>query len=132
MTRLLLKSAAVWFLFVPAAILNGLLRQEVLVAVAGPVIALPLSGILLSALIFLITFLAWPWLHRSQKNVYWIIGGFWLLLALSFEFLFGHFVMNDSWAKLFAAFDFTTGNLWLLVLLITFFAPWLSARLRKS
>ena len=50
----IMKSLIIWICFIPAAILNGGLREYVLVPVIGQKWALPASGIILSGLIFLI------------------------------------------------------------------------------
>ena len=77
-----LKSIVVWMCFVPAAILNGGLREYVLVQAVGESRALPLSGIILSILIFLITWLLFP---RIVKNCTswesWLIGAAWVCLC---------------------------------------------------
>jgi uncharacterized BrkB/YihY/UPF0761 family membrane protein len=45
------------------------------------------------------------------------IGAIWVVLTVLFEFGFGHYVDGDSWEELFANYDMTEGNLWVLVLL---------------
>jgi hypothetical protein len=45
------------------------------------------------------------------------IGAAWVVLTVLFEFGFGHYVDGDSWEELFANYDVTEGNLWVLVLL---------------
>ena len=70
----LLKSFIVWICFIPVAILNGGLREYVLVKFIGEETALPVSGILLSAFIFLVTWLMLPrlvkrlWHERLSGN----------------------------------------------------------------
>ena len=49
----ILKSLIIWICFIPAAILNGGLREYVLAPAIGQKWALPASGIILSGLIFL-------------------------------------------------------------------------------
>ena len=61
----LLKSFIVWICFIPVAILNGGLREYVLVKFIGEETALPVSGILLSVFIFLVT---WLMLERLSGN----------------------------------------------------------------
>ena len=53
----ILKSLFIWLCFIPVAILNGGLREYVLVEDIGEEWALPVSGIILSVCIFLITWL---------------------------------------------------------------------------
>lgn len=74
----ILKSLIIWFYFIPIAILNGGLREYVLVKTIGAEWALPVSGITLSVCIFLITWLLLP---RMTKNLYlqrWLVDWDWL------------------------------------------------------
>ncbi len=45
------------------------------------------------------------------------IGAIWLILTILFEFLFGHFVMSNSWSKLFADYNLLQGRVWVLILI---------------
>ena len=51
------------------------------------------------------------------------IGLLWFFLTIAFEFIFGHYVMNHTWEKLFADYNFLKGRLWILVLLNNLIAP---------
>ncbi|MDT8443406.1 MAG: hypothetical protein RQ722_03855 [Desulfuromonadales bacterium] len=59
-----------------------------------------------------------------------LAGTIWLCLTLSFEFGFGFFIQERSWAAMLEAYTFKDGNIWPLVLVVTFFAPLLAARIR--
>ena len=52
-----------------------------------------------------------------------LIGAFWTILTILFEFGFGHYVIGHSWSKLFADYNILKGRVWSLVLLTTFIAP---------
>lgn len=133
MALMLIKAIGIWFLFIPAAILNGALRDKALGPWLGKSIALPLSGTFLSLFIFLITWLTIPFLRGPGVRRYWMIGGLWLLLTVLFECLFGRYGMGKPWAKIGEAYYYHSvlkGNLWLLVLLTTAVSPYLTARLR--
>jgi len=52
-----------------------------------------------------------------------IIGIMWLTLSIVFEFIFGHYVMGNSWELLLADYNILEGRVWSLVLITTFFAP---------
>ncbi len=90
---MILRILAVWVLFIPLAILNGAVREGILVPWLGNSTALPLSGIMLSCLIILTTYLLFPWLKAAPRQL-WAIGTIWLLLTVLFEFGFGHFVVG--------------------------------------
>lgn len=124
------KALAIWLLLVALAVLNGTIREKLLVPSLGKMMALPVSGIFLSLLIFLITLIVLPWFGQLRAVPYWVIGGIWLILTLTFEFVFGHYVMGNSWNEVFEAYNIAKGNLWVLVLLFTFISPFLAARIR--
>lgn len=119
----ILKSLLVWVCFIPAAILNGGLREYVLVGAVGEKWALPLSGIILSACIFLITWLLLP---RTVKALpakdSMLIGICWVFLTIAFEFVSG-LAGGSTMTELLAAYNPLTGNLWLLVLAATLLSP---------
>ena len=58
------------------------------------------------------------------------IGAMWLVLTILFEFVFGHFVMEHSWGKLFADYNILEGRLWSLVLIWTFIGPYVFFKIR--
>jgi hypothetical protein len=51
------------------------------------------------------------------------VGLFWLVLTVTFEFLFGRYVAGASWEALLTDYDVLRGRLWPLVLLTTLLAP---------
>ncbi len=132
MTRAVtLKAIAIWALFPPLAIANGVARDWLLAPRLGPDLALPLSGIILSVLILVVTWLLIGRLGRLSRSQYACVGALWLGATLAFEWLFGHYVVGVSWGSLLASYDPRAGNLWLLVLVTTAAAPYIGARLRS-
>jgi len=128
--RLLLSALGLWLLLMLIAVLNGMLREVWLVPQLGSGTALPLSGVLLSILIFIVTLTTVRWLPLAAAADAWKVGGFWLLLTIAFELLFGHFALGASWDRLLAAYSPGNSNLWLLVLLTILVAPFLAAKTR--
>lgn len=126
---LITKALTIWLVILFCAVANGTLREGVLIPRLGKAPGLILSGVLLSALILVITFLALPWLgtHRPAQLIG--LGAFWLALTLAFELSFGRF-QGKSWATMLEAYTFKDGNLWPVVLLFTAAAPYVAARLR--
>ena len=123
----LVKAAAAWLLILACAILNGLLREAVLLPWLGMPGAMVLSGLLLSLCIVAVAVLLGPWLGPLGIGQRLAIGVFWLVLTLAFEFGFGRLVQQRSWSQLFEAYTFRDGNLWPLVLVVTLLAPLLAA-----
>lgn len=127
---ILLRALVLWIVILVLAILNGTLREKLLIPAMGAFAGLIASGIALCACIALVAFLAAPWYGPLSLSQYWLMGLFWLLLTLLFEFGFGLFVQHKDWAQLLEAYTFKGGNLWPVVLAVTFISPWLAARLR--
>lgn len=130
MSNILFKATGIWLAIVAAAILNGVFRETILVPAIGMGAALPLSGVLLAVLVFLVTLLMLPFIASAESKVYIGVGVFWVILTLSFEFLFGFFVAGKSWQEIMQVFNIKTGDLFLFVLFVTAVSPWLSAKLR--
>ena len=119
----ILKSLPIWLCFIPIAILNGGLREYILTKAIGEEWALPVSGIILSVCILLITWLLLPWIIKTiTSKDCWLIGICWGILTIVFEFAAG--LAGDSTiAELLAAYNPLSGNLWLLVLTTTLLSP---------
>jgi hypothetical protein len=115
---------------VAPAVLNVALRERVLESFLGHEIALPLIGVILSLLVFLVTLALIPKLRGTSTLHYWAIGGAWVLLTLAFEFIFGHFVMGKAWGEILEIFNIGQGNLMSLTLICIAGSPYLAWRLR--
>jgi hypothetical protein len=124
------KALTLWLAIAGLAVVNGWLREAVLIPLLGRTPGLVLSGLLLCALILWITLLALAWLRARRRSQLIGIGATWLMHTLVFEFSLGR-LQGKSWPALFEAYTFKDGNLWLLVLLVTLVAPVLAARWRS-
>lgn len=127
---LFLRSAAVWLALTVLAILNGSLRESVLIPTLGQATAFLISGIVLSVLVLLLAQLTIRWLRPHSTAQAWGIGLFWLVLTLAFEFGFGALVQHRSLAQMLQAYTFEGGNIWPVVLAVTLIAPALAYRVR--
>ena len=128
----ILKSLIIWLCFIPVAILNGGLREYVLVKAISEKWALPISGITLSVCIFLITWLLLPRITKAVTSQdCWLIGICWSVLTIAFEFIIG-LAGGNTTAEILNAYDPATGNLWLLVLAITLLSPVTTKKCRLS
>lgn len=125
-----LKAAGIWLLILVLAMLNGGLREAALLPALGKPAALLLSGILLSLCIVVVALIFVPRLGRLRTGEALRLGLFWLALTLAFEFGFGRWIQGRPWRELLEAYTFRDGNIWPLVLVVTFFAPLLAVRLR--
>ena len=127
---LLSKAAAVWLVILICAILNGGLRDAILLQHLEKPVAFVLSGITLCAIVVVVTLVFIRWLNPIGVPQAFSIGLFWLCLTLAFEFSFGRLVQRREWSELLEAYLFKDGNLWPLVLVVTLLAPLLALRLR--
>ncbi|MGM0525647.1 MAG: hypothetical protein ACQEQ8_05570 [Pseudomonadota bacterium] len=124
-----LKVLIVWAGILVLAIANGLLRESLLIPVLGTMGALVLSGLILSSLIIAAAYVSLPWLQISGHAQLFAVGISWLALTLIFEFSFGLW-QGKSWLELLEAYTFKDGNIWLVVLTVTTFSPFIAAKLR--
>ncbi|MEX6504676.1 hypothetical protein [Pseudomonas zhanjiangensis] len=124
-----IKAVVIWLAILVVAVLNGLLRETVLVPHFAAATSLVLSGLLLSCLIFVAAYLLLPWLGTRVPAQLLLIGVGWLVLTLIFEFSFG-LSQGKPLSEILQAYAFKGGNIWPLVLLCTAVSPWLAAKLR--
>ena len=119
----LFKATVVWLLIAVCAVLNGGFREAVLLPGLGMPAAIFLSGILLCVLIMVVSFVFIRWLGPLRTAQSLLVGLLWLFLTLAFEFGLGRFVQHREWSEILDAYTFKNGNLWPLVLVVTFLAP---------
>lgn len=124
-----LKALAVWGTILILAVLNGMLREAILIPKLGTVTGNVLSGVFLSALILTVAYLSLPWLNVDRPVELIAIGLGWLVLTLLFEFSFGLW-QGKSWQVMFEAYTFKNGNIWTIVLMVTALAPYFATKLR--
>jgi len=127
---LILKSILIWILMIPFAILNGGLRIYITEPLLGENIALPLSGIILSIVIVLLAYFLLPKLGKGKSIEYIFIGLLWFTLTNLFDLII-FFIEGVPIIEFFKAFDVTTGNLWLLVVIVCLISPIIVAKSRK-
>lgn len=124
------RSALIWFGIAMLAIGNGLLRDTVVAPLLGLSVALPLSGISLSLIVFAVTYLAFDYLGPASAAECLYVGIQWVTMTLAFEFLFGHFVVGKPWSGLLQSFNPASGDLFLLVLVVSLLSPYVVARIK--
>ena len=127
---MLKKSILIWLSIIPLAILNGGFRETYLISWVGENYAEPISGFILCLLIFIVSLIFIPRLGKGKPKTYWAMGGLWVALTIVVEIIIG-LTMGNTMTELLNAYDITTGNLWLLVVLFTGITPWLAAKTKK-
>src|SRR5262245_16687602 len=101
-SRTLLKAVLVWAAILFVAILNGALRDTVLVHILGPSTARALSGVILCVCIVAAATLATSWLGPLAQSSRWLIGALWLVLTILFELTVGY-AQHASWQQVLGA-----------------------------
>jgi len=130
MLGLLARSLLVWLGLVVLAILNGGLRERVLIPRVGEHVGHVVSTFLLGGIIVAAAWAAVPWLRLTTLRDAWLVGACWLAGTMAFEFLVGHWVFGHSWRRLLADYNVARGRIWILVLVATLLAPVIALRLR--
>lgn len=120
-----------WFAILVLAVLNGGLREAVLIPAWGRTTGLMVSGVLLMAAVLAVTWALMRW--RAPVNVAqcWRIGAAWLVATVEFEFALG-LATGKRWEELLAAYRMAEGNLWPLVLAVVLVAPALVHRVGRA
>ena len=129
-TGIFLKAAAIWFVIALLAIANGIFRDNILAPGIGQSMALPVSGLVLGAIVFIVTFICFPLFANGTAVTYLLIGAQWVLMTLVFEFVFGHYVIGKSWHSILQVFNIMKGDLFIFVLLVSFISPTLVAKIK--
>lgn len=123
------KAFLIWLLMLPMGIINGAVRVIVTEPLLGSAIALPLSGIIFSVLLFFTAFLLIPKIGKCSMTEYIIIGAAWFILTNAAEVAITVIEGNPASGVL-MQFDVTTGNLWLLVVTVCLVSPAVAAKVR--
>ncbi len=131
MCRIAVKATLVWLVMMLAAILNGVFREHMLNPLLGPSRALPLSGITLSFLVFLIAWISLPATGVTRRQGWLMTGFLWTALTLAFEYLFGYYLAGKSLEEINNIYGITRGNLFFLVVILLALSPWIITRIRK-
>lgn len=116
------KALAIWLVILLLAVLNGALREAVLLKNLERSLAFTLSGLILIACILVVTALSVKWIGIATLWQGLALGMFWLVLTLAFESGFGY-LRGQSTAVLLDAYRFRDGNIWPIVLVVLATAP---------
>lgn len=128
--RFLIHGLVAWAVLPLLALGNAALREIMLVPTLGAAAALPLSGLVLTALVFAVAGVLHAMSHEPRTaGDLWSLGAIWLALTASFEMALIAATEGASTEALLAALDPAGGNLFALVLVATFLAPRLVATL---
>ena len=121
---LLVRALETWFLFMPVAIANGVIRESVYKQVVGELAAHQISTITGVTAFFLLSFfMLRNKIDGVSKGKLFFIGALWVAMTMLFEFGFGHYVDKRSWAWLLRDYNILEGRVWGLFLLAVLATP---------
>jgi hypothetical protein len=110
------------------AVVNGSFRVSVLIPRIGEQCGHIISTLMLCCFI---AALVWFFIRRLKPKTpaaAIALGAFWVALTLAFEFGFGHFVAQKSWAELLNDYNVLRGRIWPLVLVVIAIFPYIASR----
>jgi hypothetical protein len=129
---MMLRYTFFWFVLMIVAIINGAIRQFIYTDLLGELSAHQVSTVTGILLVFLCVWLINKiWRIESYQQAIFI-GLIWLVMTILFEFVFGHYVMDHPWEKLFYDYNIIAGRTWLLFLLSVIFIPSIVFRLSNK
>jgi hypothetical protein len=126
---MIFRALAIWFGLLMLAVANGAFRQGVLVPRLEAPLPHQISTVILCTAIFALAWFTIGWIRPTSTVDALIIGALWLVLTLAFEFGFGR-LRGMTWSQLFEDYNVMAGRIWPAVLVVTFLAPLLTARMR--
>ena len=132
-----LKSFGIWLILAISAIVVATFRVAVLLPPFGEQTAHQIGTIIylivqFTIIYFFVKRISVRATRRVAPTTLLLIGIFWVIITIIFEFIFGHYVMGNSWEKLFADYNLFNGRLWVLVLINNISAPIISGRIIKQ
>lgn len=129
--NMIFRAAAIWFSIACLAVGNGIIRESIIAPSFGVAYALPFSGLTLSIIVFVVAYFSLSFIGAKAQPACIFIGIQWVVMTLAFEFIFGHFVAEKSWAELVQVFNVANGNLFILVLLVSLLSPSIVAKVKE-
>jgi uncharacterized membrane protein len=129
---MIIKYLLLWFPMVIIAIINGTIRQLFFIKFTDELSAHQLSVI--SGITFFaiyVWYVTGKWRIDSPLSAI-KIGVLWLIMTVIFEFIFGHYVMGNSWQKLLHDYNILEGRLWIVVLFWTTISPFVFYLIRRQ
>ena len=126
------KSLEVWLIVAGAATMNGMFRGLFLVPRIGEYAAHVLSVLLLMIVVLLASSVLANRILREYTNSDLFLCGFlWVLMSVSADVIFEHFVLALPWKVILHDYDLSEGRIWTAVLTTELIGPWFMASDRR-
>ncbi|MFO7635518.1 MAG: hypothetical protein R6W76_23430 [Caldilinea sp.] len=123
------KYMLAWLVLPVIGIVNGIMRQVGYRDLLGDLAAHQVSTV--TAILLFALYVWWlsrRWPLTSVREAI-TVGLLWLALTVAFEFLFGHYIMGNSWERLLHDYNLFDGHVWVFVLIWITIAPYVFYRL---
>lgn len=127
---ILLRSIAIWLIFIVIESLNGTIRTLWLVPSVGELRAHQISFVTGSLLILTIATIFVGWLNISSFAQLIGVGVLWMVLTVLFEVGLGRLAFGYSWAQIAADYNLLQGKLMSLGLVLLVLAPLIATKIR--
>jgi len=127
----LLRALGAWVVLIGVEFIHGACRSIFLVPRIGDFRSRQVGVFIGSLLIVAVACLTVRWIGARSPGALIRVGLFWLVLTVSFELGFGHYVFGRSWDYLASDYDILKGGLLPFGLVVLVFSPLVAARLRK-
>ncbi|MBP0001682.1 MAG: hypothetical protein J7641_22280 [Cyanobacteria bacterium SID2] len=120
----MLLAILLWLALAVVAVTNGYIGNTWVLFQFGETWVEPYKVAVIVTAIFLAS-----WFYiRQRRETPWAKAAMvasitWVFLTVLFEFVFGHYIMGNSWESLLEAYQIWNGHLWMLVLLAESIAP---------
>ena len=118
-----------WVVFLIIAIINAGIREKIIEKHISELPAHLVSTVLFSVLIFIVTAIFINYKNITDSKILLAIGFAWVVLTISFEFLFFHYVAGNPWSQLLADYNIMKGRIFPLVLITTLLSPIIASRI---
>ncbi len=126
----LIKAMLIWFAMAVTAIVNGLVREAVLIPELGEGVARPLSALILLSAVLVLAWVHHSWSRGVDFRQAWMIGLLWVTLTLLFETGLG-LMQGMTAAEMLATYHPLAPTLWLYVVLGILVVPVIVRCLRR-
>jgi hypothetical protein len=126
---MLIRAGATWLVILVLASLNGAVRDLIVAPRIGDTVARAISTIVLCGLVLVVTWVSVRWVGPRQPGQALRVGLFWVVLTLTFELAAGR-LSSKPWSVVLADYDVLRGRIWVLVPIVTLFAPLWAGRAR--
>ena len=124
-----IQALGIWLIMLVCAVINGGIRDKLYAAHVGEYSAHVISTLILTSLVFVIASIFIKIKNITDTSILFQIGILWVLLTMSFEFLFFHYVAGAPWQKLIADYNIFKGRLFILLILADLLSPFLASKI---